>query len=82
VFIVFVAFFVFILLPHHKSRESVKIRPHPWVQPLSASIGRVQATKDKPLGSEESSSSDNWSERPPRWRLSTRCLVGRESHKQ
>jgi hypothetical protein len=30
VFTVFVLFFVFILLPRHKSRESVKIGPHPW----------------------------------------------------
>jgi hypothetical protein len=33
VFIVFVVFFMFILFPRHKSRESVKIGPHPWVNP-------------------------------------------------
>jgi hypothetical protein len=31
-------FIVFILFPHQKSRESVKIGPHPWGQPLSISI--------------------------------------------
>jgi hypothetical protein len=34
-FIVFMVFFVFILFPRHKSRESMKIEPHPWGQPLS-----------------------------------------------
>jgi hypothetical protein len=36
----FIVFFVFILLPRHKSRESVKIGPHPWGQPLSYGIRR------------------------------------------
>jgi hypothetical protein len=33
--VVFIVFFMFILFPRHKSHESVKIRPHPWGQPLS-----------------------------------------------
>jgi hypothetical protein len=38
-FIVFVVFFVFILLPRHKSRESVKIGPHPMGHPSSNGKG-------------------------------------------
>jgi hypothetical protein len=34
----FIMFFVFILLPRHKSRKSVKIGPHPRGQPLSKPI--------------------------------------------
>jgi hypothetical protein len=34
-FFMFVVLFVFILVPHHKSRESMKIEPHPWGHPLS-----------------------------------------------
>jgi hypothetical protein len=35
-FTVFIVFFVFILVPRHKSRESVKIGPHPRGCPSSA----------------------------------------------
>jgi hypothetical protein len=35
-----VEYIVFILFPRHKSRESVKIGPHPWGQPLSAAVPR------------------------------------------
>jgi hypothetical protein len=35
---VFIVFFVFVPFPHHKSRESMKIGPHPWGQPLSYGI--------------------------------------------
>jgi hypothetical protein len=35
-FIVFIMFFVFILVPHHKYRESVKIGPHPRGHPSSS----------------------------------------------
>jgi hypothetical protein len=38
VFIMFVVFFVFILFPYHKSRESVKIGPHPRGHPTSYGI--------------------------------------------
>jgi hypothetical protein len=38
VFIMFIMFFVFVLLPRHKSRESVKIGPHPRGQPLSTCL--------------------------------------------
>jgi hypothetical protein len=34
-FIMFIMFFVFILVPHHKYRESVKIGPHPRGHPSS-----------------------------------------------
>jgi hypothetical protein len=37
-FIMFVMFFEFIIFPRHKSRESVKIGPHPWGQPLAYGI--------------------------------------------
>jgi hypothetical protein len=37
VFIMFFVFFVFILVPRHKSRESVKIGPHPRGHPSSDS---------------------------------------------
>jgi hypothetical protein len=33
--VVFVVLFVFILFPRHKSRESMKIRPHPRGHPSS-----------------------------------------------
>jgi hypothetical protein len=36
--VMFIMFFVFILFPCHKSRESVKIGPHPRGQPLSYGI--------------------------------------------
>jgi hypothetical protein len=35
-FVVFFMFFVFILVPRHKSRESVKIGPHLGGHPTSA----------------------------------------------
>jgi hypothetical protein len=38
VFIVFFVFFEFILVPRHKSRESVKIGPHPRGHPSSAFV--------------------------------------------
>jgi hypothetical protein len=41
VFIVFVVFFMFILLPHHKSCESMKIGPHPWGQIISYGISSL-----------------------------------------
>jgi hypothetical protein len=37
-FDLFIVFFVFILVPHHKSRESGKIRPHPRGHPSSKSL--------------------------------------------
>jgi hypothetical protein len=37
-FIMFIVFFVFILVPSHKSRESVKIGPHLGGHPTSYGI--------------------------------------------
>jgi hypothetical protein len=37
-FVVFIMYIVFILFPRHKSRESMKIGPHPRGQPLSYGI--------------------------------------------
>jgi hypothetical protein len=34
-YVVFIVFFMFILLPCHKSRESMKIGPHPRGHPSS-----------------------------------------------
>jgi hypothetical protein len=38
-FLVFIVFFVFILISRHKSRESVKIGPHPRGHP-SSQVGK------------------------------------------
>jgi hypothetical protein len=44
-FIVFIVFSVFILVPRHKSHESVKIRPHPRGHPSSVA-GEASALDD------------------------------------
>jgi hypothetical protein len=46
-FIMFVMFFVFILLPCHKYRESMKIGPHPWGQPLSLLTPKIEVWRKR-----------------------------------
>jgi hypothetical protein len=44
-FIVFIVFFVFIPVPRHKSRESVKIGPHPRGCPSSMYLEQEEKIK-------------------------------------